>query len=53
VKWVGNVARWERRGAYKVLVWKFKGKEQLRNASLNGEDNIIINFKESFCSSVN
>ena len=47
MRWVGHVARMvARRGAYRVLVDKHKGKRPLGRPSLRWEDNIKIDFRE-------
>jgi len=50
MRWAGHVARMgERRGVYRVLVGKLKGKGPLGRASHRWEDNIKMNLQEVGC----
>ena len=47
MRWAGNVARMgERRGVYRVLVGKPKGKRPLRSPGRRWEDNIKMDLQE-------
>ena len=47
MKWAGNVARIrERRGVYRVLVWKPEGKRSLGRPRRRWEDNIKMDLQE-------
>jgi hypothetical protein len=49
-RWAEHVARLgEKRGAYKVLVWKDEGKRQLGRPRRRGEDNIKMDLQEVGC----
>ena len=46
----GHVARMgERRGVYRVLVWKPEGKRTLGRSRLRWEDNIKMDLQEVIC----
>jgi len=50
MRWAEHVARvWERRGVYKVLVWKPEGKRQLGRFGPRWEDNIKMDLQEVRC----
>jgi len=53
MRWAGHVAcMGERRGVYRVLVEKPKGKRPLRRPRLRWEDNIKMNLQEVGCGNV-
>jgi len=50
MRWAGHVAcMGERRGAYRVLVWKPEGKRPIGRARLRREDNIKMDLQEVGC----
>jgi hypothetical protein len=50
MRWVGHVARLGvRRGAYRVLVGKSKGKRELGRPRRRWEDNITVDLQEEEC----
>jgi hypothetical protein len=50
IRWAGHVARLgERRGVYRVLVWKPKGKTPLGRPWRRWEDNTEIDLQEIRC----
>jgi len=50
MKWAGHVAlTGERRGVYRVLVWKPEGKRSLGRPGRRCEDNIKIDVQEVRC----
>jgi hypothetical protein len=50
MRWAGHVARMgERRGVYRVLVWKPEGKRQLGRPRRRREDNIKTGLQEVGC----
>ena len=50
IKWAGHVARkGERRGIYRVLVWKPEGKRPLGRPRRKWESNIKIDLQEVGC----
>jgi len=54
MRWVGHVTRREeRRGAYRVLVWKPEGKRPLGTPKRLWEDNIKMDLQEVGCGGMN
>ena len=50
MRWAGHVARMgERRGIYRVLVWKSEGKRPLGRPRRRWEDNIKMDLQEVGC----
>jgi hypothetical protein len=53
MRWAGNLARMgERRGVYRVLVWKPEGKRPLGRPRHRWEDNIKMDYQEVGCGGV-
>ena len=50
MRWAGHVARMgERRGVYRVLVWKPEGKRPMGRPRCRWEDNIKMDLQEGGC----
>ena len=50
MRWAGHVARMgERKGLYRVLVWKTEGKRPLGGPMRRWEDNIRMDLQEVGC----
>ena len=50
MRWAGHVLRMgERRGVYRVLLWKPEGKKPFGKPRLRWEDNIKIDLQEVEC----
>jgi len=50
MRWAENVARmWERRGVYRILVGRTKGKRPLGRPKHRWEDNIKMDLQEMGC----
>ena len=50
IRWAGNVARMEqKRGVYRILVWKPEGKRPLGRSRRRWEDNITMDLEEVVC----
>ena len=54
MRWAGHVARmWQKRGVYRVLVEKPKGRRPLGRLRRRWEDNIKMDFQEVGCGGMN
>jgi len=54
MRWAGHVARMvEKRGIYRVLVWKPEGKRSLGRPRRRWEDNIKMDLQEVGCEGMN
>ena len=50
MRWAENIARmWERRGVYRILVGRTKGKRPLGRPKHRWEDNIKMDLQEMGC----